>query len=135
LITSLRRFVIFHVCLSQCSVLDNQWLGWTAKRQLRLHDDRCCSFCESSVLQEGLHRDNFTFIVNHQPFPNSWLRQYCYRRPFVNNCKSRLAQAGVAFVILKLTQLTLLPFKVSFLELKLFFKSRIRNRSFYSAGN
>jgi hypothetical protein len=78
------------------------------------------------LLQEGLHCDKFTFIVNDKPFQIQLLKLSCYRWTFGNNLKSTLAQEGLSFAIPKLT-----PFS----DEKLIFKSRIRNRPFCSAGN
>jgi hypothetical protein len=63
------------------------------------------------------------------------LRQCDYRLPLENNFKSTLVEDDLTFALQESTQLTFLLFKASFQGRKFFFESRIRNRSFYSAGN
>jgi hypothetical protein len=106
--------------------------GLSSARKLRV----CHVFqsWKSGLLKEFLLMSS-RLLSTTKCFALQLLMECYYRLQLENNFKSTLVEEDLSFALQESTQLTFLLFKVSFQRRKFFFKSHIRNRSFYSASN
>jgi hypothetical protein len=87
------------------------------------------------LLQEGIPRDEFTFIINHKAFPTSAIEAMALSPALGEQLQVDARRRRFIICDREIDSANFFLFKTSFQGWKLFSKARIRNHSFDSAGN